>query len=68
MDHSNKHQGELSLLEMIQNLKSPDGRKTPEPTLGSASMTIALNEEKQRRQVNIYGNFLFKSLKISFLN
>lgn len=54
MENSNKHQGELSLLEMMQNVKSPDGRRTPELTPGSASMTIALNEEKKRRQVINY--------------
>lgn len=51
MDHSSKHQGELSLLEMIQNLQSPNGRKTPDSSLSSASLNIALNEEKHRRQV-----------------
>lgn len=55
MDHSiTKHQGELSLLEMMQNMNSPggsDGRKTPEAA--SAPVIIALNEEKNRRLVSL---------------
>lgn len=53
MEQSNKHQGELSLLEKFQDFKSPDGRRTPESPgfIGPAAITIALNEERLRRKV-----------------
>lgn len=54
MDNSiAKHHGELSLLEMMQNIKSSpaaDGRSTPE-TSSATAVIIALNEEKNRRLV-----------------
>lgn len=49
-----KHQGELSLLEMIQNMKSPD----PKGELPSALLVIELNEERQRRQVIVILYFI----------
>jgi hypothetical protein len=50
MERSSENQGELSLIEMIENLKKSDGRRTPDPS-SSASIAIALNEEQNRRQV-----------------
>lgn len=55
MEHSSEHQGELSLIEMMENLKVPGGRRTPDrsaPSIHSspASIAIALNEEQHRRQ------------------
>lgn len=53
MEQSNKHIGELSLREMMENLRSPDGRRVPESQIhGSpAFIAISLNDEKSRRQV-----------------
>ncbi|KAI9552759.1 hypothetical protein GHT06_020639 [Daphnia sinensis] len=51
----NEHQGELSLIEMMENLKVPGGRRTPDRSVQSthsspASIAIALSEEQHRRQ------------------
>ncbi|XP_057381397.1 centrobin-like [Daphnia carinata] len=55
MEQSSEHQGELSLIEMMESLKVPGGRKTPDRSVQSthsspASIAIALNEEQHRRQ------------------
>jgi hypothetical protein len=47
MDHSSRNQGELSLLDLIESMKSPDGNKERP----SATIAIALNEERHRREV-----------------
>ena len=49
MDHSSRNQGELSLLDLIESIKSPDGNKERP----SATLAIALNDEKHRREVSI---------------
>lgn len=43
-----QHQGELSLLEMIQTMKSPSA----DVTLSSAAYAMELNEERLRRSVH----------------
>ena len=48
MDHSGRNQGEISLLDLIESMKSPDGKQMERP---SATLAIALNEEKHRREV-----------------
>lgn len=50
MERSSENQGELSLIEMIENFNKPDGKRTTESS-SSASIAIALNEEMNRRQV-----------------
>ena len=48
MANEEKHLGELSLLEFIQNLSITHSSSTDNP---SALAVIELNEEKHRRQV-----------------
>lgn len=51
MDHSGRNQGEISLLDLIESMKSPDGKQRERP---SATLAIALNEEKHRREVFLF--------------
>ena len=51
IEDGSKHQGEEALMEIMRNIKTPDGRKSPNPAPSSASLVIALNEEKSRREV-----------------
>ena len=51
MDHSGRNQGEISLLDLIESMKSPDGKQMERP---SATLVIALNEEKHRREVFLF--------------
>lgn len=72
MEHSSEHQGELSLIEMMENLKVPGGRRTPDrsaPSIHSspASIAIALNEEQHRRQVIINSHMSVADLHASFV-
>jgi hypothetical protein len=50
MERPSGNQGELSLIEIVESFNKLDGRRTPEPS-SSASVAIALDEEKNRRQV-----------------
>lgn len=62
MEHLSENQGELSLIEMMENLKVPRELRTPDPSVQSthsspASIAIALNEEQHRRQVIIKSQY-----------
>jgi hypothetical protein len=64
MERSSENQGELSLIEMIENFNKPDGKRTTESS-SSASIAIALNEEMNRRQV--FFSFFLLIIIISYL-
>jgi len=49
---ANNNQGEVSLLDMMNNMKPSDTTTTLERP--SSSMSIALDEEKRRRQVFLF--------------
>ncbi len=49
MEDANKHQGEQAYIEIMQNIQTPNGRKSASPL--PASFLIALNEERTRREV-----------------
>ena len=49
-DTSHSHQGELSLMEFMQNLQQQS--PTRDMDHSTAKLAIELNEERQRRQVN----------------
>lgn len=56
---TNNNQGEVSLLDMMNNMKPSDTTATLERP--SSSMSIALDEEKRRRQV-LFASFLLIKL------
>ena len=66
MERSSENQGELSLIEMIENFNKPDGKRTTESS-SSASIAIALNEEMNRRQV-FFSFFFFINYHYFLIN